>query len=177
MCRPKRWASYEPSRQKKPRSRLFLQHDGQFERRPVAGRAEVLHQRTNGAREADDERLGRVKLEPVRALESISVPAAIRAPVLEDGRDARRCELLGARRIAELRQGAEGMKPLAHVVRIERPQAAAARAAAQWQRKWAAVREKRGSRVLRHGRCINGNARRIFSVEQRVQVPARYVRI
>ena len=54
---------------------------------------------------------------------------------------------------------------------------AADRGSAQSERQWAAVGERGGSRVLRHGRCINGNARRSCGVEQRVQVPTRYMRI
>ena len=58
------------------------------------------------------------------AFQAIAVPTTVGVPVLEDGRNAGGRDFRSACRIAELRQGAEGMEPLADVVRIEHGQAA-----------------------------------------------------
>ena len=124
MCLPEPLGDVRPVRQEELRDRLFFQHDGQLEGCTVAGRAEILHQRADGTGKADDEGLRWLKGKSVLAFQSSMIPTGIWVPVLEDGRDTGGRDFPSACRIAELRQGAEGMKPLAHVVRIEHGQAA-----------------------------------------------------
>ena len=150
---------------------LVLEPDGQLERRTVAGRAVVLHERADGAPHAADEGGLDLDVDAVVAGGAFVVPVAVGVPQLVDRRNARLGHVARLRGVPESRQGIECVEAFAHVVRAEVHQRTVHALAVERQRHGSAIGKECRPRVLIDRRFVDGKAQGLRR-QQRVEVPS-----
>ena len=155
---------------------LLLERDGQLEGGTVSRGPVVLDQRADRPAQVVDQRLRRM----VPELDAVipqpgDVPARVRAPQVEDGRDAGLGQLPRPRRAAVLYERVEGVEALPYIVHQQLRRRAGGIDAVERQRQRAAVGEEAGAGMFVDGVLVEAYPGGVLGVEQRVQVAARHM--